>query len=78
MSCLLMHRACKVCGDFHDFFLCVGELITDQRYEYRCPETGQTEYLWDITRVEAVSEPPKNGVELHPTGVPSERRTSSS
>jgi hypothetical protein len=74
MACLQMNRACKVCGKFHDFFLCQGELVTDQRYEYRCPETGQTEYLWDIPRVEAVSEPPPGGVELRPTGVESGRR----
>lgn len=74
MPCLLMRRACKVCGETHDFFLCQGELITDQRYEYECPVTGQTEYLWDITRVEAISEPPPRGVELRPTGTESGRR----
>ncbi len=77
MACLLMRRACKVCGKFHDFYLSQGELITEERYEYRCPETGQTEYWWDIPRVEAVSEPPSGGVELHPTGVASGRRGAS-
>jgi hypothetical protein len=74
MPCLLMHRACKVCGKFHDFFLAQGELITDQRYEYHCPETEQTGYLWDIPNVQAVSEPPSGGVEIRPTGERSARR----
>lgn len=75
MACLLMRRACKVCGQFHDFYLCGEEWITDRRYEYRCPVSGQTAFLWDMPRVEAVSEPPSEGVELHPTGVESERRS---
>ncbi len=75
MPCLLMHRACKVCGQYHDFFLAEGELVTDQRYEYRCPVTGQTEYLWDIPRVRAVEKQPSSGVELKLTGVESARRT---
>lgn len=73
MACLVMRRPCKVCGTFHDFYLCAGELVTDQRYEYRCPVTGQMGFLWNIPRVEAVAEAPPDGVELRPTGVPSER-----
>jgi len=67
MPCLLMSRPCKVCGKHHDFFFSEGELVVDRRYEYQCPQTGQTGYLWDFTRVEAVSAPPPGGVELHPT-----------
>jgi hypothetical protein len=45
MSCLLMHRPCKVCGSFHDFFLAEGELVADERYTYICPKTNRQEYL---------------------------------
>lgn len=76
MPCLLMHRPCKVCGEFHDFYLADGELFTDQRYECECPKTGQTEYLWDILSVRAVDEPPPDGVEIHSTGSESGRRNS--
>jgi hypothetical protein len=72
-----MRRPCKVCGGFHDFFLCKGELVTDRRYEYTCPVTGQTGYLWDLTRVEAVQSPPAEGVEIRPAGVRSGRRGAS-
>lgn len=74
MSCLLIHRGCKVCGKPHDFFLCGEELNTNERYEYQCPETGLTEYLWEIARIESVPEPPPGAVELRPTHRPSERR----
>lgn len=74
MSCLLIRRACKVCGRHHDFFLCGQEFHTDERYEYHCPETGQKAYLWEIVTVEAVPEPPPGAVEIHPTQQPSERR----
>jgi hypothetical protein len=74
MACLLMHRPCKVCGKFHDFFLAEGELVADERYAYTCPETKQHEYLWDIVTVEAIPEPPSGGVEIRPTGQPSGRR----
>jgi len=70
----MTNRACKVCGEFHDFFLAHGKLIGDQRYEYQCPETGQTAYLWDITDVEAIVAPPSGGVEIRSTGEPSARR----
>jgi hypothetical protein len=62
-----------VCGEFHDFYLCQGELVTDQRYNYRCPVTGQTGFLWNIPRVEAVAEPPAEGVPLWPTGTQTTR-----
>jgi len=75
MACLLMRRACKVCGEFHDFFLANDELVTDERYEYQCPKTGQTEYLWDILTVRALDEPPADGVELRRTGRESGRRS---
>ena len=77
MPCLLMHRACKVCGGFHNFFLAEGELSTDERYEYHRPVTGQAEYLWDIISVEAADSPLAGGVEIRPTGHPSGRRTAS-
>jgi hypothetical protein len=35
MACLLTRRACKICGQFHDFYLCGQEWTTDERYEYR-------------------------------------------
>jgi hypothetical protein len=75
MPCLLMRRTCKICGKFHDFFFASGELFTAQRYEYHCPETGQLEYLGNITNVRAAATPPDNGVEIRLTGRPSERRT---
>jgi hypothetical protein len=74
MSCLLMRRNCKVCGKPHDFFLCGEELNTNERYEYRCPERGLNEYLWEIVKVESVPEPPPGAVEIRPTHHPSERR----
>jgi len=73
MACLLMRRSCKVCGQFHDFYLCGEEWVSDERYEYRCPVTGQIDYLWDMPRVEAVAEAPPGGVELRPTGQTSGR-----
>lgn len=73
MACLVMHRACKVCGEFHDFFLAEGELDTNQRYHYHCPVTGQEDYLWDVNAVQAAAAPPANGVEIRPTGQPSGR-----
>lgn len=67
MPCLLLHRGCKVCGKPHDFFLCGEELNTNERYEYECPVTGHTEFLWEFARVEPVLEPPPGAVEIRPT-----------
>ena len=74
MSCLLLTRGCKVCGQAHDFYLCGEELNSNERYEYQCPQTGQMEYLWDFVKVKSVSEPPPGAVKIHPTSELSERR----
>jgi len=63
MPALLRAMPCRSCGKAHDFYTS-DPVVTDRRYEFVCPESGQKVTILPWVPPEAVTAVPRGMVLL--------------